>query len=589
MRINVFKSGGNSAQGGFVSNGLTLQGPLILSGPHTEPLHAVPKQYVDNATYNLDANNITSGVLAAARLPAFTGDATTILGTSNLILANTGVTPGSIIKPTVDAKGRVVSGGTITEADITAISFDKVTTGRPTTLNGYGITDGVPLSSNTIITGDLIQSADPVSANHAATKQYVDTAAGIFVGISVGDIIRKPYTTTPAGFLKCNGGEVDKITYANLYSVIGDTFANDITKGSGKPWQYQYDFNTIQDSDLLGWTAGTSLPSVLTHSSHIVTKNRVYLLGGWNGTASVATVYTAPINSDGTLGTWTSSTSLPVAVHGSQAIVVNNRVHLISGITGSSPLSTVYTASINVDGTLGAWSVGTSLPGNVGWTKAIVTKNRVYTFGGWNGSSPISTIYTTTINDDGTLGSWSVHGTIPNAVYFHIVCVIKNYVYLLGGYNGSISYSSVHSAVINSDGTIGTWTSSVFLPKGVSAGDAIVTKNSIYVIFNTEVWSTKINSDGTIGTWTNKATIPYSMGDTKIVVTNSKIYLISSTGNGYVGNVYYTSFLGGMNDYSAYYDGTIEPVSLISTKFRLPDYTSLDKEFGEYVTSYIKY
>ena len=168
MRINVFKSGGNSAEGGFVSNGLTLQGPLILSGPHTDRLHAVPKQYVDNAIYNLDANNITSGVLAAARLPAFTGDATTILGTSNLILANTGVTPGSIIKPTVDAKGRVVSSGTITEADITAISFDKVTTGRPTTLNGYGITDGVPLSSNTTITGDLIQSADPVMADQVA-------------------------------------------------------------------------------------------------------------------------------------------------------------------------------------------------------------------------------------------------------------------------------------------------------------------------------------------------------------------------------------------------------------------------------------
>ena len=237
MRINVFKSGGNSAEGGFVSNGLTLQGPLFLSGPHTDHLHAVPKQYVDNATYNLDANNITSGVLAAARLPAFTGDATTILGTSNLILANTGVTPGSIIKPTVDAKGRIVSGGTITEADITAISFDKVTTGRPTTLNGYGITDGVPLSSNITITGDLIQSADPVMADQVATKHYVDAASGLAGGISVGDIIRKPYTTTPAGFLKCNGAEVSKTTYANLYSVIGDTFELYVTNGAGRPWQ----------------------------------------------------------------------------------------------------------------------------------------------------------------------------------------------------------------------------------------------------------------------------------------------------------------------------------------------------------------
>jgi hypothetical protein len=72
----------------------------------------------------------------------------------------------------------------------------------------------------------------------------------------------------------------------------------------------------------------------------------VYLLGGYNGSAYVSTVYTAPINSDGTLGTWTTGTSLPGALSHSQAIVTKNRVYLLGGYNGSAYVSTVYTAPI---------------------------------------------------------------------------------------------------------------------------------------------------------------------------------------------------------------------------------------------------
>ena len=101
--------------------------------------------------------------------------------------------------------------------------------------------------------------------------------------------------------MKCNGGEVDKTIYANLYSVIGDTFANTLTPGCGKPWQQQYQINMTQSTDISSWTIGTSLPGALGLSQAIVTKNRVYLLGGRTAATCVSTVYTAPINSDGGL------------------------------------------------------------------------------------------------------------------------------------------------------------------------------------------------------------------------------------------------------------------------------------------------
>ena len=101
-----------------------------------------------------------------------------------------------------------------------------------------------------------------------------------------------------------------------------------------------------------------------------------------SGSAPVNTVYTAPINADGTLGTWTTDANLPAAFNASQAVVTKNRVYLLGGYTGSAGLATVYTAPINNDGTIGSWVAGTSLPGALAFSQAVVTRNRVYLFGG---------------------------------------------------------------------------------------------------------------------------------------------------------------------------------------------------------------
>lgn len=86
-----------------------------------------------------------SGVESIIDLGAvtFTGDATgSGTGTVALTLSNTGVTAGTYPKVTVDAKGRVTSGTTLDSSDIPALDWSKITSGKPTTLAGYGITDG---------------------------------------------------------------------------------------------------------------------------------------------------------------------------------------------------------------------------------------------------------------------------------------------------------------------------------------------------------------------------------------------------------------------------------------------------------------
>ena len=311
MRINVLTKGGYGS-GGISLSGGVASGPIKLQGDPTQPLEASTKQYVDNKVLNLNASNFTSGTLSASRLPASTGDVTSSAGSNTLTLANSGVTAGTYTKVTVDSKGRVTSGGSLSASDIPNLDWSKITTGKPTTLAGYGITNALSTGGGTM-TGALILHADPTSNTHLATKQYVDNLANNASSlIAVGNIIEYPSVTTPSGFLKCNGAQVSKTTYANLYAVIGDTYNyDDLQPGSGKPWKQQYHFNTSQTGDITGWTTGPSLPGNVVYSQAIVTNGRVYLLGGHNGSGYIATIYTAPINSDGTLGSWTTGPSLP--------------------------------------------------------------------------------------------------------------------------------------------------------------------------------------------------------------------------------------------------------------------------------------
>jgi len=160
-----------------------------------------------------------------------------------------------------------------------------------------------------------------------------------------GTVIEVDTATTPTNYLRANGTQVSKTTYAALFAVIGDTYATTTMSSIiGQPWRQQYSFNTA-NSTIGTWVTDTPLPFTIHSSQAIVTNNRVYLIGGNINGAYSSTVYTAPINPDGTLDTWVTDTPLPDKVSNAQAIVTNNRVYLLGGITtGLYKLNTVYSA-----------------------------------------------------------------------------------------------------------------------------------------------------------------------------------------------------------------------------------------------------
>ncbi len=212
-------------QTGFVSPGGTVTGSLILNPDTSKPNYAVTKQYVDTVFSTLTPQNFTHGTIPVERLPPFAGDLRVDAGKNIITLQGTSISPGVFSKVTVNSKGLIVNGFGLIPADIPSLSFTKITTGKPTTFLGYGIVDALNKNGG-VLTGNLTLLNDPQSDAHVTTLRYARNQVAQRAALRTGDIVLKPSTFNSSQFLKCNGQSVDKQIYADLFTLIQDTFAN---------------------------------------------------------------------------------------------------------------------------------------------------------------------------------------------------------------------------------------------------------------------------------------------------------------------------------------------------------------------------
>ena len=241
---------------------------------------------------------------------------------------------------------------------------------------------------------------------------------------------------------------------------------------------------------------------------------------------------------------WDSTTGLPTAVSGHDALFVPidnassqtvQYVFVTGGAANDSvPRSDVNVATIQSDGSLGAWTALTGLPAGRAFHRSVAAtpfnskvqgSGYLYVLGGieTRGGDPVTTIYRATLADDGTIGAWSAVGDLPAPLHSFGAVLFRSAIYIAGGATtGNAPVASVYRATIDTLGQLSAWDSLASLPSPTAyqgfnqfggylysvGGDtaAVDPNNGNYVTNGTklsQVLYSKINlRTGMIGAWT---------------------------------------------------------------------------------------
>jgi hypothetical protein len=235
-----------------------------------------------------------------------------------------------------------------------------------------------------------------------------------------------------------NSGVVSTVYYAKLN-----------TDGSVGTW--------VQSSN--------SLPSVIDGSAAVVANGYVYMIGGNSAGGPVATVYNAKLNADGSIGAWTNltGTPLPAVTNLATAVAANGYVYVMGGANGSgTPLSAVYSAQLNTGGTIGSWTTlsGTPLPQTLYSATSVVTNGYVYVMGGTHTSgASLSTVYYAQLQSGGNLGAWNTStNTLLNPRMGATSVTANGYIYVIAGssdggttYVGTVYWASTARLQVGSN------------------------------------------------------------------------------------------------------------------------------------------
>ncbi|MEK7507860.1 MAG: prepilin-type N-terminal cleavage/methylation domain-containing protein [Patescibacteria group bacterium] len=215
-------------------------------------------------------------------------------------------------------------------------------------------------------------------------------------------------------------------------------------------------YASINGNGTLGsWTNTTPLPNTLYDHSSVAYNGYMYVLGGrgWGSpsTEDTSTVLFAQINGNGTLGSWTPVTALPGRDSWLAAVAYNGYLYQVGGYYNSNPSGIVQYAPINGDGTIGSWSRTTDVPAAVEKHALAINNGYLYIVGGTDNAHTFpstSTVRYAKINSNGTLGSWTEATALPSNVQTTGAVFYNNYLFSVGGNVGDVITQCVGTSTV---------------------------------------------------------------------------------------------------------------------------------------------
>jgi hypothetical protein len=311
------------------------------------------------------------------------------------------------------------------------------------------------------------------------------------------------------------------------------------------------------------WQSGPSLPQALAALGAILSSGQLITLGGQNATGELGTpvdnVYKSAVGS-GTPGPWSSGGSLDRTSSSHGIVLVDGRVYLIGGRSGSSALADVRYALVDGLGNVAGWRQTESLPRENSLAGAANFGSVIYVAGGYDGKDVRSEVYYAAIGAGGALTAWQTGSSLPGPLRSLTLTAANGYLYAVGGSNGSSVSAQVYRAKINADSSLGMWQTLGVLPQPRERHAAVVYGGRLVVLgglnasggSTNTVYAATLNPDGSLGAWETGflPALPQALDRHAAVVANvlgcgEVIYLVGGrNGAAYQNSVYYTTCAG---------------------------------------------
>lgn len=238
-----------------------------------------------------------------------------------------------------------------------------------------------------------------------------------------------------------------------------------------------------------------------------------------------------------------ANNNLPSAIASRDAIYRNDFIYLIGG-RGSSgePVATIYRAQVKrgVEFTENWISIGT-LPRPLYSHTVVASDNYVYVIGGWDGTRVRGEVLRAQFLNDGGLSPWSEVAPFPFPIRIqvHNASILNGFIYVLGGAdNTGKLLDTVYYAKIEANGALGQWQQTTHLPHVVYLHSVVAYNSHLYIIggLNDEtlfaqVYKAPTNPDGTLGDWTETTPLPTARYYAAAVVRKGQIIVMGGRNN----------------------------------------------------------
>ncbi len=183
--------------------------------------------------------------------------------------------------------------------------------------------------------------------------------------------------------------------YFHAAELVGDKIYVSGGYKSGSGVQGGLDYSVIGDSGILSaWSdSGAGAPPPLYAHSMTLLPGRLIIAGGKDGASARSEVWTCPLDDSGFRnGACFAYTSLPAPRYGHTALAAANRLYILGGNNGSAAQATVFVTTVPASGNA-PWEASASLPKQLQFLAAELIGSRLQVFGGSEGSAPSDSVY----------------------------------------------------------------------------------------------------------------------------------------------------------------------------------------------------